>query len=88
MLHGYTGGREIKMGNHEYCTECELNDFHYGQPCPEWALKAARKRRAKVEASNKKRNDKLKRIYQKLLSEGYPVKLEATSIVISQWDLD
>lgn len=38
------------MGNHEYCPECEQNDFHHGRPCDPKDLAEIAQRKAMSEA--------------------------------------
>lgn len=79
------------MGNHEFCTECHENDFHYGRPCdPEKRAKVV----AAEEAAEKARKvgaKNLQRLADWLYGLGLDVEIgghyESEEITIRDIDL-
>lgn len=62
------------MGNHEYCTACGENDFHWGQPCNPEKFKAHQDEQARIKAAWEKRVENTKK------------KLDAAGIKYSFYD--
>jgi hypothetical protein len=80
------------MGNHEYCTECGLSNFHYGEPCPPKAKAAHQAREAEILERTIRAERAAKALVEKLQAKGIPAKLDSWSqhkyrIVISGLDL-
>lgn len=61
------------MGNHEYCTECGEDDFHYGYPCDPIKKAAQQGRKRKIELERNKRIRKLKADTPTLKKMGYEI---------------
>lgn len=64
------------MGNHEYCTECGMSSFHYGEPCPPKLRAAHQAREAKILEGIIRAERAAKALVERLNRQGIPAKLD------------
>jgi hypothetical protein len=72
------------MGNHEWCSNCELDDYHYGRDCDPVRVQARLDKEAKQEKEKTECMDRMINILNSL-----DVKFEIDShghAVIRWWD--
>jgi ribosomal protein L44E len=70
------------MGNHEFCTRCHQNDFHWGEECnPEHVKKVQDE---ELEANNRKltRKERLLEVQKELTIRGFDSKFDEYGYLI------
>jgi hypothetical protein len=76
------------MGNHEFCAQCEENDFHYGEPCDPKRVAAVQKKEQEEKARLGRQIQEATKLMAKLKVMGIKeVKLDKYAIEIPLWSL-
>lgn len=60
------------MGNHEYCTECGMSSFHYGEPCPPRRKAAKQSEEARIKRRVASAERAARALCKKLEAQGIP----------------
>lgn len=78
------------MGNHEFCEDCHINNFHHGEPCD--PTKKAIVELEKLERANRKKwqRERMEEICTNLKLQGLPAHFDRDlhAVVIRGYDLN
>lgn len=76
------------MGNHEYCVDCGVSDFHFGRPCNPKLVAKEQERQRVIDAIVVTHEQRALEVVSELKRLGYPAEIgNYGDIVISKWDL-
>jgi hypothetical protein len=76
------------MGNHEYCVDCGLSSFHFGEPCPPEAYARQQAENKAIEVRISKADALALKTIKHLKTLGYKAELGSYGDVeISKWSL-
>lgn len=72
------------MGNHEYCQDCGLSSFHYGEPCPPKAYRKHQAEKKAIERRNKQASEAAEKLAEDI-RKTYNVNVEIHDFGLKIW---